>query len=150
LAYELEIVIVVVAAVAVIVLLVLGYRNRAKVASSPMSPTPASSLVTTAAVVEPAPEPVREEMPPAVPEPVTEPAKPVEAPAASVPAVEPVFEKPAEVPASVTPEPVVESLPATEVTGSAPIIEPKPPAKRVRSTKPRKPRTTKAKKETGP
>jgi hypothetical protein len=60
-----------------------------------------------------------------------------------------VVEKPIEVaPVMAAPEPVVETTPAMPTMDSTPAPEPKPAVRRVRSTKPRKPRTTKAKKET--
>jgi hypothetical protein len=66
-----------------------------------------------------------------------------------MPTAEPIVEKAETTIAAAVPEPVVEAAPATQVADSIATPEPKPAPKRVRSTKPRKPRTTKTKKETG-
>jgi hypothetical protein len=143
------VVIVVVAVIAVVVPLVLGLRGRSKATPSPIQPLPASTLVPAPLVVLP-PELAKVEEPFKPAEPAPEPAKPVEAlapieltPVTPASAAEPIVEKPVEIAAPVT---VIEQTlgPATE---AEPKPEPKPVARRVRSTKPRKPRTTKAKKE---
>jgi uncharacterized protein YegP (UPF0339 family) len=191
----------------VVLAVVLSYR-RSKATPAPMNAAPASTLIPQATVVpQPAPEPVKEEMPPAAPEPVLEPAKPIEAPAPPTPAVEPVVEKPVETaPMMAAQEPVMETAPVSpaseppvtekpnvgkfelykdnsdkfrfrlkarngeiiavgeayeskegclngiesmkENAPTATIIEVEPAVKRVRSTKPRTPRTTRTKKET--
>lgn len=141
----LPIAIVIVAALAVIIPLVLGYRSRSKSVASPVRPVPASTLVpTTSVAVQPFPEPAKVEAPSKQTEPVTEPkVEEVSVPAEPTPQPpEQTMMKPAEV------TPTVSSSSQEQAPALEPSPEPeKPSAKRVRSTKPRKPRTTKAKKE---
>jgi hypothetical protein len=65
-----------------------------------------------------------------------------------MPTAEPVVEKAEVTTVAAAPESTVETAPAIQVADSVAVPEPKPAVKRVRSTKPRKPRTTKTKKET--
>lgn len=133
--------IVIVAVVSVGIALFWGYNAKPKARPSLMQVVPTSISVPSSPLVMQLPlEPVKIEEPPKQVETAVEPVKPVEVFAQNLPLQETVVEKPVEQVQIVSPQPI-------EVTTSASSESVERPAKKRRSSKQRKPRATKVKKE---